>query len=198
MSTVPPGVDPPDGGPTGDGRRAGDEGRAGDDGRDGDGRRAGGDGVETEAERLNRNFQELLQELRVAQTGVQFLFAFLLTLAFTNRFGALDTGQRVVYVTVLVIASAAAALLIAPVSYHRMVFRQHRKPVLVRHAHRLATSGLVCMAAAIAGSVFLVVDVVFGTPLAALTAAVVAGLFITFWYILPLALSGGSAHGADR
>ncbi len=140
---------------------------------------------ETVQERWNRNFTELLQELRVAQTGVQFLFAFLLTLAFTNRFTTLDSAERVVYVTSLVLASAAAGLLIAPVSYHRIVFRKHLKAKLVRAAHRMAAGGLAFLVAAMVGSVFLVVDVVFGTVVGGVIAAAVAAWFTLFWYVLP-------------
>src|SRR5689334_10782878 len=93
---------------------------------------------ETPLERSDRNFSELLQELRVAQTGVQVLFAFLLTLPFTNRFGQIAGVDRYTYVGTVVAAGAATALLIAPVSYHRMVFQQGRKAQLVRVAHRLA------------------------------------------------------------
>src|SRR5690349_19677592 len=100
---------------------------------------------ETPLERWDRNFTELLQELRVAQTGVQILFAFLLTLPFTNRFTAVTGFERGVYVVTLVAAAAATALLIAPVSYHRIVFRQGRKPQLVLIASRLAALGLLCL-----------------------------------------------------
>jgi hypothetical protein len=86
-----------------------------DDGRD-----------ETGLERWDRNFTELLQELRVAQTGVQILFAFLLTLPFTNRFGSVSDLDKVVYVITLMASATATALLIAPVSYHRQVFREGR------------------------------------------------------------------------
>src|SRR3954468_6047090 len=97
---------------------------------------------ETGLERWDRNFIELLQELRVAQTGVQILFAFLLTLPFTNRFGDVSRLDTVVYVITLVSAASATALLIAPVSGHRQVFRLGRKPELVRFASRLAQGGL--------------------------------------------------------
>ena len=79
---------------------------------------------ETDQERLDRNFLELLQELRVAQTGVQILFAFLLSLAFTQRFGVLTRIQRDIYIVALLAAAVAAALFIAPVAWHRVLFRQ--------------------------------------------------------------------------
>jgi hypothetical protein len=151
----------------------------------------------SEAERWNRNFQELLQELRVAQTGVQILFAFLLTLAFTNRFTELGTAQRAVYVATLVVASAATGLLIAPVSYHRIVFRRHLKPQVVRAAHKMAAGGLVFLAAAVVGAVFLVVDVVFGGLVGGLIAAGIAGWFTVFWYVVPF-LARGERLPRDR
>src|SRR3954470_16354530 len=96
---------------------------------------------ETGLERWDRNFIELLQELRVAQTGVQILFAFLLTLPFTNRFGDVSDLDKVVYVITLIASAVATALLIAPVSHHRQVFREGRKPELVSTASRLAKAG---------------------------------------------------------
>src|SRR3954471_6410283 len=97
---------------------------------------------ETDLERWDRNFTELLQELRVAQTGVQILFAFLLTLPFTNRFGDVSRLDEVVYVVPLVASASATAFLIAPVSGHRQVFRMGRKPELVQFASRLLPVGL--------------------------------------------------------
>ena len=140
---------------------------------------------ETSLERWDRNFTELLQELRVAQTGVQVLFAFLLTLPFTNRFGTVTGLERITYVVTLIAAAAATALLIAPVGYHRMVFRQGRKPQLVEAGSVLATLGLGCLLVAMLGAVFLVVDVVLGSPLAAGLTAGLAGLYVFLWYLLP-------------
>ena len=87
-----------------------------------------GSGDDSEAERLNRNFGDLLQELRVAQAGVQILFAFLLTLPFQARFAAITTFEKVVYIGALCAAAFAAATLIGPVAYHRILFRRGRKP----------------------------------------------------------------------
>lgn len=140
---------------------------------------------ESEHQRWIRNFQELLQELRVAQTGVQFLFAFLLGLAFTQRFQETTSAQRIVYVVTLVLTTLSAVLLIAPVSYHRIVFRRHMKPTLVRHAHRMALGGLLVLALAVVSSVYLIVDVVFGTLVGGLVAAGIAGWFVVFWYLIP-------------
>jgi hypothetical protein len=140
---------------------------------------------ESEHQRWIRNFSELLQELRVAQTGVQFLFAFLLGLAFTQRFGETTQTQRIVYVITLVITTVSAVLLIAPVSYHRIVFRRNMKPTLVRHSHRMALGGLLALGLAVVFAVFLIVDVVFGTLVGALVAAGIAAWFVVFWYLIP-------------
>jgi hypothetical protein len=140
---------------------------------------------ETPLERWDRNFSELLQELRVAQTGVQVLFAFLLTLPFTNRFEKITGGDKYTYVFTVVAAAAATALLIAPVSYHRLVFRQGRKPQLVQVASRLAVLGLVCLLVAMLGAVFLVVDVVFHSTVAGILVGGLAVLYGFLWYALP-------------
>jgi O-antigen/teichoic acid export membrane protein len=145
-----------------------------------------GDGRdETPLERWDRNLVELLQELRVAQTGVQILFAFLLTLPFTNRFGAVGPIAKATYLATLIAAATAAALLIAPVSFHRLVFRQGKKPELVRTASVLAQLGLACLLVCVVGCVLLVVDVVSGVAWAAGLAAAVCGLYLGLWYVLP-------------
>ena len=141
---------------------------------------------ETEAERADRNFNELLQELRVAQTGVQILFAFLLTLPFTNRFTQITGFDRWVYVGTVLATATATALLIAPVSYHRLVFRRGRKAQLVRAASGLAKLGLLALLLAMLGAVFLVIDVVLGGPVAAVLVALLAVLYVSLWYVLPL------------
>ncbi|GGY31609.1 DUF6328 family protein [Streptomyces djakartensis] len=117
---------------------------------------------ETPLQRADRNFVELLQELRVTQTGVQILFAFLLSLAFTSRFGSLDSFQRVLYVVTLLLAVLAAALFTAPAALHRSLFQQGAKPRIVQVSARLATTGLIVLVFAFSGSVLLVVDVTTG------------------------------------
>src|SRR5215207_1852276 len=91
---------------------------------------------------LDRNLAELLQELRVAFTGVQILFAFLMTLAFTQRFQELGGFDLAVYVTALMCTAVATMVLIAPVSFHRLVFRRRQKAALVVVADRLLLVGL--------------------------------------------------------
>jgi MFS family permease len=140
---------------------------------------------ETESERLNRNFADLLQELRVAQTGVQILFAFLLTLAFSARFNATDAFEQMVYLVSLLSAAAAAAMLIAPVAYHRMLFRQGRKPALVGSAHRMASGGLAFLLVAMVGAVLLVTDLILDRAYAIVVTAVMAIWFGLLWGVLP-------------
>jgi hypothetical protein len=141
---------------------------------------------ETEKERWDRNFSDLLQELRVAQTGVQILFAFLLTLPFSNGFPRTNAFQRDVYIGALLSAAAATAMNIAPVAFHRALFRQGRKPELVRYAHRMATGGLAFLVVAMVGSVLLVTDFMLGLPLAVALTVVAAVFFVVFWAIIPV------------
>ena len=115
---------------------------------------------ESESQRLDRNYGELLQELRVAQTGVQILFAFLLGIAFQQQFQKIESYQRGIYLVTLVAAACAAAMLIAPVAIHRMLFRRHQKNELVIMTSRLAATGLVFLGIAILSAVLLVVDIV--------------------------------------
>ena len=115
---------------------------------------------ETEAERDDRNLIELLQELRVAGLGVQVLFGFLLSIPFTTRFVKLSHAQHGLYVAELLLAATATALLLAPVAYHRLVFRLGQKEQLVRAANVMAISGLVGVALAVSATVLLVVSFV--------------------------------------
>ncbi|WFE41776.1 DUF6328 family protein [Micromonospora sp. WMMD998] len=140
---------------------------------------------ESEKQRWQRNFADLLQELRVAQTGVQILFAFLLTMPFSNAFNRTTDFQRDVYVVALLAAAAAAAMIISPVAFHRALFRQGRKPELVRFAHRMATGGLLFMLIAMVSAVLLVTDFVLPRPIAFVLTAITGGWFLTFWAVLP-------------
>lgn len=144
---------------------------------------------ETTTERMDRNWNELLQELRVAQTGVQILTGFLLTVPFQQRFGDLDDYQRTVYLVLVVLSIAATGLIVAPVSLHRVLFRRHRKAALVEHADRLARMGLGALALVLAGSALLLFDVVLNR-----TAGIVAGtavllLLAVVWVAVPLRLA---------
>jgi hypothetical protein len=141
---------------------------------------------ETELERCDRQLAELMQEVRVAQTGVQVLFGFLLTVPFTTRFDALTSGQRVLYFATLTLAGAAAMLLIAPTSHHRVLFRCGDKRHLVRVANRYAIAGLACVGIAMAGALVFVADVVFGSLLGASAGAIAAMACAWSWYVQPM------------
>jgi hypothetical protein len=142
---------------------------------------------ETEAERDDRNLIELLQELRVAGLGVQVLFGFLLSLPFTNRFVELTHPQRGLYVASILLAAISTALLLGPVAYHRLVFRQHQKERLVKDANIMAITGLAAVGLAIAAAVLLVVSYVDkGAPVVIIAVFVVC-LFAGLWFVLPLA-----------
>jgi hypothetical protein len=141
---------------------------------------------ETPLERCDRNLIELLQEVRVAQTGVQVLFGFLLTVPFTVRFEAIAKTERAVYFVTLMLAGAAAMLLIAPTSHHRLLFRCGDKERLVMVANRYAIAGLVAVAATMVGAVLLVSLLVIGSIGAALASAAAAAGCAWCWYLEPL------------
>lgn len=137
--------------------------------------------------RIDRNWNELLQELRVAQTGVQILTAFLLTVPFSNRFGVLTTDQRVIFLIVLLCAMSSTILLLTPVALHREVFRRGERVWLVSSADHLARAGLILLAAANTGAIWLVADVVFDKVVAAAATGTVATLVLLLWWALPWA-----------
>ena len=141
---------------------------------------------ESERQRWDRNFADLLQELRVAQTGVQILFAFLLTLPFSNGFPKTTEFQKSIYMVALISAAFAAAMIIAPVAFHRALFRQGRKPELVRFAHRMATAGLGFLLVSMCASILLITAYLMSTWLAIILSAVAAAWFLTFWVIFPI------------
>src|SRR3954452_18217622 len=126
---------------------------------------------ETALERCDSNLVELLQEVRVVQTGVQVLFAFLLTVPLASRFPDLSAFQRGEYFATLLVTGAAAVLLIAPTAYHRILFRLGDKEHLVMVANRLTLAGLVCVALSIVGALLLVTDLLFDGAAAAATTA---------------------------
>ncbi|GIF01222.1 DUF6328 family protein [Paractinoplanes rishiriensis] len=140
---------------------------------------------ETEKQRWERNFTDLLQELRVSQIGVQVLFAFLLMLPFAANFERVTEVQRGIYLVALLAAAFASGAIIAPVAFHRFLFRRGRKPELVRFAHRLAIAGLACLLISMVASVLLVADVLMSRWTAVTLSAVVAVWFLAWWTILP-------------
>jgi len=125
---------------------------------------------ETDAERLDRNWNDILQELRVMQTGTQLIAGFLLTLPFTSRFPDLDAFEEDLYLALVLLAGLTLALLLTPVAIHRRLFGEHVKGRLVTAAHRLMVAALAAVALLITGNVTLIFHVVVGA-----TAAYVAG-----------------------
>ena len=141
---------------------------------------------ESKEEQLDRELIELLNELRVALPGVQVLFAFLLGVPFTQRFGEVTDLQKDVYFLTFLCTATATALLIAPSAYHRLDWRRGDKEHLLVVSNRFAISGTAFLALAISGAVFVVTDILFDPTSAAVVAAVTAAFFGWFWYGLPL------------
>jgi hypothetical protein len=153
---------------------------------------------ETRTARLDRNWDDLLQELRVAQTGVQLLTGLLLTVPFQARFGELRPHQIVVYLVTVALAVLATGLLISPVVLHRVLFRQHARRTLVSAGQRLALAGFTLLGFAVVGVCALIFDVVLGVA-AGVTAAVVA--FVVFgllWGVWPMVLRARAAEEEEE
>ncbi len=140
---------------------------------------------ETPAERLDRNFNELLGELRIALPGVQVLFAFLLVVPFSQGFSSLSGFERGIYLAVLLCTALASAFLIAPTAYHRVLFRRGHKPDVVFFANRAALIGLAFLAVAMSGAILLITHVLFGPPASIPISIAAALVFATLWYLLP-------------
>ena len=141
---------------------------------------------ESDDERLDRELIELLNELRVLLPGVQVLFAFLLTVPFTNRFSRVDDLQKDTYLLSLVATALGSVLLIAPAAQHRIRFRERDKEALLRTANRFAITGTVMLAIAMTAAVFFVTDFLFKVTVTAIVTGLVAGSFVLLWYVLPL------------
>ncbi|HEX8075672.1 MAG TPA: DUF6328 family protein [Thermoleophilaceae bacterium] len=146
----------------------------------------GGQGSEDEKERVDRELMELVQELRVALTGVQILFAFLLTVPFTQRFAQVTEFQKLDYFATLLCAAGAVALLIAPSAQHRILFRRHQKERLLLAANTQTIAGLGFLALAMTGVVMLITDLLFRTGTVVVVTGAVALLFAVLWYVAPL------------
>ncbi len=142
---------------------------------------------ETLAQRDDRNFGELVQELRVVGLGVQVLFGFLLSLPFTVKFGTLSQGQRDLYVASITCATVATILLLGPVAYHRLVFRGGMKEPLVRFSNAMAILGLAAVAGAVLSAVLLVTGYVAGTLTGVLITVLAGVMLCGLWFALPLA-----------
>jgi hypothetical protein len=145
-----------------------------------------GETDESESQRLTRNLNELLQELRVTQTGVQILTGFLLTLPFSQRFGTLDTLQKSAYLAILCGSVIATGLIIAPVAFHRVLFRHGERPWLVKAANRAALGGLTFLGLTTSGVVWLVFDLVTDRTVAGIAGVVSLVFFAGLWAGAPM------------
>jgi Na+/melibiose symporter-like transporter len=151
---------------------------------------------EDEQTRLARNMGELLQELRVAQAGVQILFAFLLSVTFSARFGQATTLQRATLTVTILLTTASAVLLIAPVVWHRLCFRQGRRADIIRWGSRCALGGALLLALAMAGAVLVTTAAIVGSAIAIVFACCAAAMFVTMWLLLPFTLRSGRKSGS--
>ena len=146
----------------------------------------GNDDEESHRERVNREFIELLNELRVALPGVQVLFAFLLTVPFSQQFSKTNDFQRDVYFVTLMLAGLSSVLLITPSAQHRWLFRKHDKEQLLQRSNRYALIGILCLAAAFCAAVLLVADFIFSRTTGFIAAGLLGLLFAFLWVGLPV------------
>jgi Family of unknown function (DUF6328) len=137
-------------------------------------------------EELDQEWSELVEEHRLAMPGTQVLFAFLLILPFQQRFRELSDQQTYVYYSALLCAAVAIVLLIAPTAAHRILWRRGDKESLLRWSTATAITATAFLAGGMIASVYLITDFVFGEPVTAVASAILGGLFLTFWYCLPL------------
>lgn len=152
---------------------------------------------ETEGERLDRNWGELLQEFRVAQTGIQVLFGFLLILPFQSGFGNLDGRQQLLYLVVFFCMTVSTICILAPVMAHRLLFRQKAKEQLVGFGSLLAKVSLGFLGAAFVCAVGLIVGFVVDAVVAWIAVAVATLLIVVLWLVVPLTMLR-AGRGADE
>ncbi|MEU2717757.1 DUF6328 family protein [Streptomyces sp. NPDC007205] len=149
-----------------------------------EGRRRGRN--ETEEERADRMWVELIQEVRVAQTGVQILFGFLLTVVFQQKYATLPHADQVIYIMTVVLGACATGALIGPVSLHRLVSGRRVKPQAVRLASRMTFVGLVMLLVTMASSLLLILRVATRSGYVPYLVAAVVAWYLVCWYGLPL------------
>ena len=143
--------------------------------------------AEDTKERIDRELIELLNEIRVALPGAQVLFAFLLTLPFTQRFSGLDPADRDAYYAAFVCTALGTSMLMAPTMHHRLRFRERDKERMLLWFNQLVLMGSVFLAAAIALSVYVVTGMLFRSTWAAVAGAAIGAWLVVLWYVLPLA-----------
>jgi hypothetical protein len=140
---------------------------------------------ETAEERSDRNWVELLQELRVMQTGVQILTGFLLTLPFQPRFTDLDDYQRTVYLVLVVVSVATTGMLVSPVALHRALFRRHLKPQIVTGGDRMTRVAILLLVFVMTGTVMLIFDVVLGRTAGLVVGGAIFAMLLVLWAAVP-------------
>ena len=146
-------------------------------------------GNDGDRSQMDRQFAELLQELRVGQTGVQLLFGFLLTIPFTTRYAELRSDVHRVFAVTLMFATLALTSLMAPVLFHRVTFRRKIRPKIIKVSHYSALAGMYLLMAAILGAVYVVASVaVPGSRSLPWLLAVCALGLTTLWVVIPLVL----------
>jgi hypothetical protein len=143
---------------------------------------------ETEEERVDRKFGDLLQELRVMQTGAQLTAGFLLTLPFQERFSELDRFQEGLYLALVLLAALTTAFLLAPVAIHRRLSGEHVKERVVVAAHRLVYCALAAVALLVAGMVTFIVDMVVDRTWAAVAGGAIAVVLVALLVVVPARL----------
>ncbi|NUS09743.1 MAG: hypothetical protein HOV97_45105 [Nonomuraea sp.] len=153
---------------------------------------------ESHEQRADRNFVELLQGARVAVTGVQVLFAFLLTVPFSPGFTKLDQPDRWLYFAALISAAIASICYIAPTAQHRVLFRQGRKETLVRRSNTYGLLGALALAVSMTTATMLVIDYLFHSTLAWITAGVLAALAAWTWFAQPALDRNGDQSSSDE
>lgn len=141
--------------------------------------------TETAAERADRNWEEILQELRVTQTGTQIMSGFLLTLPFQQRFAGLRPYELVLYIALVILAAATTAFGLAPVALHRWLFRRHEKQQLVGVADGLLRTVLALVSVLTSGVVLFVLDFTVGLPAGLIGAIAVLILLLVLLLVIP-------------
>ncbi|MFF3290961.1 DUF6328 family protein [Streptomyces sp. NPDC003023] len=140
---------------------------------------------ETEEERADRKWADLVQELRVAQTGVQILFGFLLTVAFQPRFTDLSQTDQTIYSVTVLLGAATTGVLVGPVAFHRMLTGRRLKPETVAWASRLTMLGLLLLLCTMAAALLLILRVVLDDTLALWLVVAMVVWFVVCWFVLP-------------
>lgn len=143
---------------------------------------------ETPAQRYDRNWNEVLQELRVLQTGTQILTGFLLALAFQPAFHDLGQGQRSFYLVLVVLSALSAVIALAPVSLHRILFRAGAKGTIVSYGHAALQSALVIVSLLLVGVVAFIFDVVVSDAAAWIAGILLAVFLVVLWVVVPFGL----------